>query len=176
MHRNRAFRANENQMQRSTARHSNTMSQYEYDRIDDRCQDGRESQDEDREETREEWEHRRELAIFRDAFIWMQLVIGFLRESNNNSELATRALSVASALSHVSCAGQSDSDLAKSLATKHSCKECGKVTHHNVTRANFSAHKLAFQRQNNLPAIGAQKSVEARNAYSDNRKSQLSEA
>jgi hypothetical protein len=45
---------------------------------------------------------------------------------------------------------------------------------HSTTRANFSKHKVTFERQSNLPPTFAQKSIEARGKYRDARNSQLS--
>jgi hypothetical protein len=114
------------------------------------------------EETQEQRERRIEREAFREAAIkqiaFVHAIFSFIHEASNEEELKTRVWVVSSAIQHAACDGKSDSAIADGL---------------KITRANLSKHKLALQRQNLLPPNISQKSVKARNAYSQTRKLQL---
>lgn len=113
-------------------------------------------------ETQEQREQRIEREAYREAaiksIVFMHGVMAFIHEARSPQEQAIRLWVVSSTISHPACQGRSDSDLANMCDT---------------TRANFSKHKLAFQRRNSLPPNLSQKSVEARKSYRQARISQL---
>jgi len=114
------------------------------------------------EETQEQREKRIEREAFRDAatkfMAFMHSVFAFIEGGKSGAEKEIRKWVVMSGLTHPICEGRPDSSIASMLGT---------------TRANFSKHKLSFQRQNSLPPGLGQKSVEARDSYRKSRKSQL---
>ena len=119
---------------------------------------------EEYDETQEQRERRIEREAYRDAAIrfisFIHSAFAFIHSAGNDSERAVRLWAVSSTINHPACDGRADTELARNLGT---------------TRANFSKHKLAFQRQNSLPPTLSQKSPEARNSYRIARKAQLSE-
>lgn len=117
---------------------------------------------EEAEETPEMRERRIEREAYRDAsmkmVVFLHSAFAFIHSASNPSERNIRFWAVSSSIDHPACDGRPDTDLASMLGT---------------TRANFSKHKLAFQRQNSLPPTLSQKSIEARQSYRKTRISQL---
>lgn len=114
------------------------------------------------EETQEQRERRIEREAYREAAIretgFRHSMLAFILEATNDHERLIRIWAVCSTLNHAACEGRSDSAIASGLGT---------------TRANFCKHRLSFQRQNSIGPSPSQKSIEARNEYSEVRKSQL---
>lgn len=129
------------------------------------CQDNPIDRMEPREmadESPEQAMHRLEREAYREAggkmLVFLHSSLAFIHEAGNESERNIRLWAVSSSVDHPACDGRPDSDIASMLGT---------------TRANFSKHKLAFQRQNSLPPTLSQKSVEARSSYRKSREKQL---
>jgi len=114
------------------------------------------------EETLDQKLQRVEREAYREAavvmLVFLHSALAFVHEGRDLSERNIRLWVVSSAVSHPACEGRSDAELAAL---------CG------VTRANFSKHKLSFQRQNRLPPTLSQKSVKARQSYRESRHKQL---
>jgi hypothetical protein len=117
---------------------------------------------EEYDETQEQREKRIEREAYREAAIretgFRHSMLAFILEATNDHERLIRIWAVCSTLNHAACDGRSDSAIAGGLGT---------------TRANFCKHRLSFQRQNSIGPAPSQKSIEARNEYSEVRKSQL---
>ena len=118
--------------------------------------------DAERDETLEQASARIEQETYREAglkmIVFMHAALNYIHEARTPSEMAIRLWAVSSAVDHPRCDGRSDSDMAAGLQT---------------TRANFSKHKIAFERQTSLPPTSSQKSIAARQSYRETRKSQL---
>lgn len=114
------------------------------------------------EETHEQAIARIEHEAYRDASLrmiaFLHSTIAFLHSAGSDKERGIRLWVVSSSIDHPSCDGLADCEIAAQCDT---------------TRANFSKHKLAFQRQNSLPPTLSQKSVEARSSYRIAREKQL---
>ena len=90
--------------------------------------------------------------------VFMHSSFTFIKAARTLEERDLRTSVVMSALDHPDYAGNTDTELAARAGT---------------SRANWSKHKLAYERQNSLPPTSSQKSVEARSAYRETRISQL---
>lgn len=93
--------------------------------------------------------------------VFLHAAFSYIHEARSKDEMAIRFWAVSSAIDHPACDGKSDLHIASDCST---------------TRANFSKHKLSFERQNNLPPTFSQKSVAARQSYRATRISQLNES
>lgn len=134
------------------------LASYQDDPVD-HIEPGQERPDETHEQTVSRIEHE----AFREAamkmIVFMHASFAFIHEASTEAERGVRLWVVSSTIDHPACDGRNDSELAAFCGT---------------TRANFSKHKLTFQRQNSLPPNLTQKSVEARTSYREARESQLS--
>lgn len=130
-----------------------------YDDPIDRIEPGADHGDETSEQQARRIEHESYREAAMRMLVFLHSSLAFIHEGRDATERCIRLWVVSSAVSHPACDGRSDAELAAL---------CG------ITRANFSKHKLSFQRQNSLPPTHAQKSIEARQSYREARKEQLS--